>query len=604
MLKNKFKISLIVLCVVGLGGGLAISYYKYHVKRFVKSNSLLYGVAQKVASFKHEFSGLSPEAEASETGSDRPTQVRKNWTLVFDAAQSLGTYQRFWGNLGYESYKNGISSGPNRQLFEMIAETNRTNAGSFRYVRAHNLFSDGKPPYGEGCISVSLDASGKVVCDWKLADQIFDAIIANGLRPIVELGFMPDAMASIPSRRQKWGRGNISPPKDYAQWQSLVFQTVRHFSERYGEDEVRRWYFEVWNEPDLAHLFWVKEKGSKNRGDLQKYLKLYDHAVYGAKKALPSIRIGGPASAGGYLDGLLEHTVIGKSFAGEISAPRIDFVSSHSYGFISEKNRRGMNIFKAIQWKLGRILKHDHREVRRSAKQMPFLLTETGFGKKKGAFQNDRFMAAWMAKFVTMNFHLGDDLGQQYQPVETVLWANSQVVKDFAPHRGIAASLKTSAGRRVFKRPVYNAIEAMGYLSSERIACLGDGKFGDAVYGLATKDEDNSVEVLAYHLNERDENSVTPDSFDVDIHVQNLPFKRCLVNYYVIDQTHANVYSAWRRMGAPKKLSKQQARQLSAADDLVLARTPWLEGEDNSFNHKLRLQSNSVALFVLKNHET
>ncbi|MCG8607563.1 hypothetical protein MJD09_21590, partial [bacterium] len=556
-------------------------------------------------SIKHEFIGLFSEAEASGMEVDISAQPRKNWTLVFDAAQSLGTHQRFWGNLGYESYKNGISTGQNRQLFEMIAETNSKNVGSFRYVRAHNLFSDGRPPYGEGCIAVSLDASGKLVCDWRLADQIFDRILATGLRPIVELGFMPDALASIPNRRQKWGRGNISPPKDYAKWQNLIFLTVRHFIERYGEDEVRQWYFEVWNEPDLAHLFWVTEEGSKNRGDLQEYLKLYDYAVYGAKQACSSIRIGGPASAGGHLDTLLEHTVLEESFAGKISSPRIDFVSSHAYGFISEKNRRGQNIFTAIQWKLGRILKHDHRDVRRHAKNLPFLLTETGFGKMKGAFHNDRFMAAWMAKFVTMNFYLGDKFGGQYQPMETVLWSNFQVTKDFAPRRGIAASLKTSAGRVVFKRPLYNAIEALGYLSKERVAMIRDGEFGDAVYGLATRDQDKSVEILVYHLDERDEDSVTADSFTVDISVQNLPFKSLFVDYYVIDETHSNVYSAWQRMGAPKYLSKQQAQELSLADDLTLARSPWTEeAEDGSFNHKLRLQSNSMALFVLKNHES
>ena len=606
MLKRKrFIATFVGLLALGMLSAVLLVRYKYYVKKFIKSHDLLYASAQKVAHLKHDATKMFRHDKTSVAEFPNTNFDVTNWSLNFDASKSLGKYERFWGNLGLESFKNGILNSQGRQLFEMMKETNARTKGVFRYIRGHNLFSDGKPPWGEGCVKVSLNAAGEVVCDWDLADRVFDKILGDGFRPIVEFGFMPDVLASLPERRQKWGHANFSPPKDYDLWQNLIHQTVRHFCERYGEEEISKWYFEVWNEPDLGYLFWVEDPQNKPWGDFKQYLKLYDHAVYGAKTACPKIRVGGPASAGGYLEELLEHVILEDSFAGYMSEPRIDFVSSHSYGFVTEQNRKGMNVYKAIRWKLGRVTEHDHPKVRQYMKNLPFLLTETGFRSRNSESNNDRFTAAWLAKFVTMNFYLGDKLGMSYQPTEFVFWSDLQVSKDFAPTRGLAASIKTKAGRRVFKRPVYNAFEALGFLSDERIALTTGARFGDPVFALATKDEDNSIEILVYHLNERDEGNGRKDTLDITLSVQNLPFRKYEVNHYLVDENHSNVYSAWRKMGRPKNLTDEQAARLSTIDDLELARMPWQEeSTDYTFRHGLRLQSNSVAVFVLTNIES
>ncbi|MFQ5601703.1 MAG: hypothetical protein ACE5HS_00375 [bacterium] len=607
MFKPKQLLKILVALLVVCGIAVFLAYQnKYYVKKYIKSHKTLYTAAQKIAEVKYN---LTRSHNKKDTANGRVPDLKKNkldWHLTFDAAQSQGKYKRFWGNIGYESFKNGILNGPNRQLFEMIRDSNSRLKGAFRYLRAHNLFSDGQPPWGEGCVKVSLDAAGNLLCDWTTADRVFDTILKLGMRPIVEFGFMPDILASIPERRQKWGRANISPPNDYVKWQELVHKTVKHLVNRYGEEEISNWYFEVWNEPDLGYLFWVEDAENKPWGDFKEYLKLYDHTVYGAKTACPSIRIGGPASAGGFLDNLLEHVLLEDSHTEALNASRIDFVSSHSYGYVTEKNRKGMNIKKAVKWKLDRVLEHDHSMVREKMKALPFLLTETGFGaQKKGKFNNNRFTAAWLVKLVSMLFDMGDNAGKQYRPTEFVYWSDQQVQKDFESQRGIAVSLKSKQGRKVFKRPIYNAFEMLGHLSDERITLMQGARLGDPVFAVATKNASQSVEILLYHLNERDESNARSDSLVVSFTVLNLPFQRFQVRHYLIDEMHSNVYTAWKNLQRPKMISQAQMRKLAASDDLEYAQPPWHENSnDQSFTYQFKLQPNSVALFVLTNFES
>ncbi|RMF63740.1 MAG: hypothetical protein D6743_10310, partial [Calditrichaeota bacterium] len=428
-----FVLSLIMgLCLVGLYRN------KYYVKRFVKSHRLLYVPAKKIAALKHSLTRRFSSPK-DPTGGSRP-ETEGSASFVFDAAQSRGRFERFWGDLGYESFVSGVLSGMNRRLFDEMKKTNQRTGGAFRYIRAHNLFSNGRPPWGEGCDIYHEDAAGRPYYDWTLTDQVFDRITEYGFKPIVEFGFMPDALASLPERRQKWGRGNISPPKDYRKWADLVYNTVLHLRQRYGEAELRSWYFEVWNEPDLGYLFWVEDPDPERKpfGDMREYHKLYDYTVQAAKRAFPQIRIGGPASAGGQISQLLEHVVLEKNYVtGRVGTP-IDFISSHAYGKVGGpgSRKRDNTVIGKILWKVGRAVKHDHPKVKRAARRLPFLLTETGPKNDKGLLYNTRYTAAWLVKLVDAVFFLGEKYGNAYQPREFVFWTSTQFGKNFDKDKG------------------------------------------------------------------------------------------------------------------------------------------------------------------------
>ena len=187
----------------------------------------------------------------------------------------------------------------------------------FQYVRFHAILHDELGVYDE-------DASGNPVYNFSYIDQIYDGLLANGVKPFVEISFMPKKLASRPEDLHAfWYKQNVSPPKDYAKWDALMTAFAQHLVDRYGIDEVASWYFEVWNEPNID--FWT------GRPAQQTYFELYDHTARALKAVNPKIRVGGPATAqAAWVDALIAH-------ATQNNVP-LDFVSTHVYGNDSAKD--------------------------------------------------------------------------------------------------------------------------------------------------------------------------------------------------------------------------------------------------------------------------
>ena len=175
-------------------------------------------------------------------------------------------------------------------------------------VRAHAILHDD--------LGVYREVDGEPVYDFSGIDRVYDTILGLGLRPCVELGFMPRELASDPGRTVFEYAGIISPPKDYERWAGLIRALVRHLLDRYGEDEVLRWDFEVWNEANLE-VFWSSSR--------DEWMHLYDVTAAAVKQVDRRLAVGGPSSAAaGWVDELLDHTA-------RSGAP-VDFVSTHTYG--------------------------------------------------------------------------------------------------------------------------------------------------------------------------------------------------------------------------------------------------------------------------------
>lgn len=181
---------------------------------------------------------------------------------------------------------------------------------NFKYIRFHGLFH-------EEMIIVSRDGDGKLKFNFQYVDMLFDSLLDIGLCPIVELGLMPEIMAEK-EKYVFWWKMNISMPKDISEWEALVYETVKHLTHRYGEDEVKKWYFEVWNEPNHPAFF-------SEHTDIDKYFELYDSTARAVKRVNPDYRVGGPASAG--LEWVSE--TIGHCRKNDVP---LDFISTHYYG--------------------------------------------------------------------------------------------------------------------------------------------------------------------------------------------------------------------------------------------------------------------------------
>ena len=235
------------------------------------------------------------------------------------------------------------SKGPLNTVFNECIGAGRANEGlradwqqqlaqvkkdcGFRYIRFHGLLTDDMAAYRE-------DRNGNPEYNYMYIDPLFDYLLSIGIKPFVELGFMPQALASG-KQTIFWWRGNVTPPKDYDKWAALIKNLTDHFTERYGVDEVKTWYFEVWNEPNLSPGFWT--------GTQDEYFKLYKYTAFAIKSVNVAYKVGGPATAGAaWVPEMID-------FCAKNKVP-IDFISTHSYGvnqgFLDEWGNTGTVLSK------------------------------------------------------------------------------------------------------------------------------------------------------------------------------------------------------------------------------------------------------------------
>jgi len=177
----------------------------------------------------------------------------------------------------------------------------------FEYIRMHGLLHDDMGVYFE-------DKKGNPVYNWQYIDKLYDFLLEIGIKPFVELSFMPKALASG-TNTCFWWKGNVTPPKSYEKWYDFIKALTQHFTERYGQEEVKTWYFEVWNEPNLKYFF---------TGSMEEYFKLYDYTAKSVKSVSVDYRVGGPATAGNaWVTEMIE-------YCAKNNCP-IDFISTHDY---------------------------------------------------------------------------------------------------------------------------------------------------------------------------------------------------------------------------------------------------------------------------------
>ena len=225
-------------------------------------------------------------------------------SVSIDASAATHAFPHFWEHI-FGSGRAILSLREDyRQDLQQVKQVT-----AMRYVRFHAIFHDEVGLYDE-------DAQGNPVFNFSYVDQIYDGLLANGVRPFVELTFMPNKLAAKEVLQAFWYKPDVSPPKDYAKWDEMITQFTKHLVDRYGIDEVSQWYFEVWNEPNLD--FWAGEPHQST------YFELYDHTARDIKAVSPRLRVGGPATAqAAWADAFIRHCA-------EKKIP-VDFVSSHVY---------------------------------------------------------------------------------------------------------------------------------------------------------------------------------------------------------------------------------------------------------------------------------
>lgn len=534
-------------------------------------------------------------------------------TIQVDASKSEGVFRPVWHYFGYDELNNtGTTNGR-----ELIGELSHLGYAP-THIRAHFLLAsgNGKPALKWGSTNVyTEDASGKPVYDWTIIDRIFDTWVHAGITPYVEIGFMPQALSSHPNPYQpNWKPGDkfdhyalgwTYPPKSYQKWSDLIDAWVKHSIERYGRAEVETWNWEVWNEPNI--FYW--------HGTPQQYDELYDYTAAAVKRALPSAKVGGPAStsprdarAAAFLKQFLEHCSSGKNYAtGGTGAP-LDFISFHAKGNPSLVDGH-------VQMGISPEMKDaaDGFDIIRSFpkfRNLPVVISEAdpeGCGAcastvyPANAYRNTTLYPAYEAVVLKTIMQLAQSRDIDLQGILT--WAFEMENQPyFEGFRDLATNGIDKPVLNIFRMEGLmrgNLVEAQSSGAVSATSILDDGvRTRPDVDTLATASNHN-VSVLIWNYQDHD---VSAPAAQIDLHITGLPpnTKRVLLRDYRIDDHHSNSYVVWQQMGSPQHPTPTQYRTLKASGQLQLLTSPeWIDEHAGSAQIHLTLPIESLSLVQL-----
>jgi len=449
-------------------------------------------------------------------------------------------------------------------------------ACGFEYIRMHGLLTDDMGVYRE--------ERGKPVYNWQYIDALYDFLVDLKVRPFVELGFMPEALASG-SRTIFWWRGNVTPPKDYGQWGDLIEALVKHWVERYGLDEVKKWYFEVWNEPNLE-AFWT--------GTQEDYFKLYDFTAMAVKRVSKDLRVGGPATAGNaWVPETIAHCV-------QAGTP-LDFITTHTYGvdagFLDEFGGRGTALSRNPESIVGDV-RGVHRQIRESSLPgLPLHYTEWSASYTPLDPIHDSYVsAAYILEKLNGTIDYSDSMSY---------WTFTDIFEEAGPratpfHGGFGL-----INYQGIEKPAFRAYEYLNKLGPTRLKCEDPS-------AIVTRDAKGGVQALFWNFtNDLPENTNNQDYYIRDIKPNPLgdakttisglePGKYRLkvhrVGYRVNDP-----YAVYLDLGRPSQLTREQTARIkeSSTGKPVLETTVEV-GRDGTFTRAFPMRENDVYLVCVE----
>jgi len=428
-------------------------------------------------------------------------------------------------------------------------------ATGFEYVRFHAIFHDE--------VGVFDEVDGKPVYNFSYVDQIYDGLLQEGVRPFVELSFMPKKLAARESYQAFWYHPMVSPPKDWAKWDDLIAHFVQHLVERYGIDEVSRWYFEVWNEPNID--FWAGEPKQST------YWELYDHTALALKKVSPRVRVGGPATAqAAWVSAFISHEV-----ANQVP---FDFVSTHVYGNDSAHDVFGTDEAIPRTGMVCRAAKKVRDEVRSSARpDVPIIFSEFNASYKNEPEVTDALlMGPWLADTIRQCDELVESLA--YWTFSDVFEEQGVVKQPFYGGYGLIAE----GG---LPKPAFNAFKLLHQLGEQRLPV-------DSQSALATKRSDGTIELAVWNMYLPEEHG---EPKEVTISLKGLQGKH-KARLSQLDANHGSLSDAYLRMGQPRYPTSQQLQALRRAATLPAPETIQLH--DGTLS--LHLLPNALAVIEIK----
>jgi xylan 1,4-beta-xylosidase len=533
--------------------------------------------------------------------------------ISVDLKHESGTLSPFWAWFGYDE-PNYTYMKDGKKLLSQLSALSPVPV----YVRTHNLLvsGDGQPALKWGSTNTySEDADGNPVYDWSIIDSIFDTYVERGMRPLAQMGFMPEALSSNPvPYRHYWEPGDPYddiytgwrfPPKDYKKWGELIYQWVMHSVKRYGKDEVENWYWELWNEPDAK--YWG--------GTVEEYCMLYDYSAEAVKRALPSAKVGGPhitgpanANAARFLTEFLRHCESGlNAVTGRTGAP-LDFIAFHAKGsprFIDGTVRMNMGT-QLRQISRGFEIISSNQKF----KALPVIIGECdpegcaacGMTEyPQNGYRNGTMYSSYTASSFAKIFDISGDYGINLLGVVT--WAFEF---EGQPWFHGFRDLSTNG----VDKPVLNVFRMYGMMGDRRIEVSSDSGIGwKEVVESGVRGEKKDVGAIASRgdnfatvmfWNYHDDDKISPDA-DVDFSIKNIPSGKVTITQYRIDRDHSNSYEVWKRMGSPQDPSPAQYTELEKSGLLELyGKSTKGKSKEGILRFNISIQRQGVGLLKIE----
>ena len=471
-------------------------------------------------------------------------------TTVVDASAPAHPFPHFWEQM----FGSGRAILSLRESYQQdLRSVHRVT--DFKYIRFHAIFHDEVGLYDE-------DADGRPVYDFSYVDQIYDGLLADGVKPFVELSFMPSKLAAAQKLQAFWYKPNVSPPKDWAKWDALIATFVQHLIDRYGIDEVASWYFEVWNEPNLD--FWAGEPREST------YWELYDHTALAVKKVNAKLRVGGPATAqAAWVDAFIRHCT-------ENNVP-VDFVSSHVYGNDSATDVFGTTENIPRDKMVCRAVRKVHEQISQSAKPgLPLIWSEFNASYKNETEVTDSvYMGPWLAETIQQCDGLVDIMS--YWTFSDVFEEQGVVKSPFYGGYGLLAEDS-------IPKPAFEAFRLLHKLGTERLMLNFDSV-------LATRREDGAIVIAAWNYRPPDSIGRTKKLI---LHFKNIKARQATV--WRVDSDHGDFHAAYKKMHEPRYPTQAQIHELRDAAELA----PPVVRDITDSELELQMPPSGLVLIELK----
>ncbi|SDP29067.1 xylan 1,4-beta-xylosidase [Mucilaginibacter sp. OK268] len=484
------------------------------------------------------------------------------------------------------------SSGKLNTMFNACVGAGRANEGlradwqqqleyvrkqcGFKYIRMHGLLTDDMAVYTE-------DAKGNPQYNYMYVDALFDFLHKIGMKPFVELGFMPNALASG-SQTIFWWRGNVTPPKDYNKWEALISNLVQHFTERYGAEEVKTWYFEVWNEPNLSPGFWT--------GTQADYFKLYDYSVKAVKGVNPQYKVGGPGTAGAaWVPEMISH-------CSKNNVP-IDFISTHSYGvkqgFLDEYGNSGTVLSKDSLAVSGDVLNSRKQIAQSAIPGLELHYTEWSSSYTPADPVHDSYHeAAYILEKLKQVGNTANSMSY---------WVFTDVFEEpgprFTPFHGGFGLLNIQG----INKPAFYAYQLMNKLGSTELASTDTRSW-------VCKNDKGDIQALLWDYTYTLPDSVNNQSYyirdlpakpkgKVKLNLSHVPAGKYTLEIYKVGYRVNDAYTSYLDMGRPGQLNRQQVEKLKGENGSPVAKQDIEIKPNTVYSREFNIRENDVVLINL-----